>query len=355
MNVMILSNITTEPFFETAMSKCFLYHKKVTYKSISFEEVYYESNKALLLSADYIIVLLNFFEYTEFNQEYITNKNLYNNFRDKIIKYTLKTYDYLKYHCKGCIIWFGYEGYENKLKYACGHTYLLDKFIDDVNVIVSKHIFENNVYIDLKGIIAQIGINNAYSTKNKYRWNSKYSEELWEQIAVEIHKQHLINNGITKKCIVLDCDNVLWGGILSEVGIEGIHLGNGCLGKEYQDFQCFLLNLYYHGVILTICSKNDEADVMRMFREHSGMLLKEEHISCFKVNWNDKPTNIKMIADELNIGTDSMVFVDDSLFEIEAVKAVLPNVVTIQYDREFMYDKFSCFNLKRENGLYLCR
>lgn len=150
---------------------------------------------------------------------------------------------------------------------------------------------------------------------------------------------------------MLDCDNVLWGGILSEDGIEGIRLDGSGLGREYQEFQRFLLMLYYHGVILTVCSKNDEPDVLRVFREHSGMLLKEEHIACFKANWNDKPTNIQMIADELNIGTDSMVFVDDSPFELEAVKSVLPEVTTIQYERDSMYSEFSCFNLKGKVNL----
>ena len=89
----------------------------------------------------------------------------------------------------------------------------------------------------------------------------------------------------------------------------------------------------------------------RVFFEHSGMLLREEHITCFKINWNDKPGNIQAIADELNIVTDSMVFVDDSLFEIEAVKSVLPEVTTIRYDRESMYNEFSCFNLKSEVNL----
>ncbi len=170
-------------------------------------------------------------------------------------------------------------------------------------------------------------------------------------MACEVYKQYLIQTGKTKKCIVLDCDNVLWGGILSEEGIEGIHLGDSGFGREYQDFQRFLLNLYYHGVILTVCSKNDEYDVLRVFREHNGMLLQEEHIACFKINWHDKPTNIKAIANELNISLDSMVFVDDSIFEIEAVKSVLPDVTVIQYDRELMYDKFSCFNLKSEVNL----
>lgn len=91
-----------------------------------------------------------------------------------------------------------------------------------------------------------------------------------------------------------------------------------------------MLNLYNHGVILTVCSKNDERDVLRVFHKHSGMVLKKAHIACFKVNWNDKPTNIKLISDELNIGINSMVFIDDSLFEIEAAKSFLPDLTTIQ-------------------------
>ena len=110
----------------------------------------------------------------------------------------------------------------------------------------------------------------AYDTKGKYRWNAPYSSNLIARISQEIHKQYLVGNEITAKCIVLDCDNVLWGGILSEVGIENIVLGANGLGREYQDFQKFMLSLFYHGVILTVCSKNDRADVMKVFREHNG-------------------------------------------------------------------------------------
>jgi len=85
---------------------------------------------------------------------------------------------------------------------------------------------------------------------------------------------------------------------------------------------------------------------MTMFREHSEMVLKEEHIACFQVNWENKPDNIKWIAETLNIGLDSIVFVDDSPVEIEAVKSMLPEVTTIRYDRNILYEQFSCFNLK---------
>lgn len=101
-------------------------------------------------------------------------------------------------------------------------------------------------------------------------------------------------------------------------------------------------------MILTVCSKNDMSDVMRMFREHSEMILKEEHIACFQVNWNNKADNIRKISDILNIELHSMVFIDDSNFEVELVKQLLPEVTTIKYKRDTVYGKLSCFNLKSD-------
>ena len=205
---------------------------------------------------------------------------------------------------------------------------------------------EKAIVIDLKRLIAEVGIVNAYDLKGKYRWNAPYSKLLIELAVEEIHKQYFIVKGITKKCLVLDCDNVLWGGIISEDGIENLKLGSSGFGRAYQEFQRFLLSLYSHGVILAVCSKNDLANVMTMFHVHSEMVLKEEHIACFQVDWNNKPENIKQIAKTLNIGLDSIVFIDDSLVEVEAVKAMLPEVETILYERDSIYSKLSCFNLK---------
>ena len=202
--------------------------------------------------------------------------------------------------------------------------------------------------IDLKFIIAQVGIEHAYNLKNKYRWNAPYSKELVRFMTNEVYKQHLINLGDTKKCLILDCDNVLWGGVLLDDGIEGIQVSITGAGQQYREFQKFILYLYQHGIILAICSKNEESEVIRVFREHTGMLLKEEHIACFRCNWDNKPDNIRDISEILNIGIDSIVFVDDSTFEIESVKALLPEVTAVLYNRDTIYDELSCFNLKRD-------
>jgi FkbH-like protein len=138
--------------------------------------------------------------------------------------------------------------------------------------------------------------------------------------------------GKSKKCLVLDCDNTLWGGVIGEDGLSGIKLGSTYPGSAYHAFQQEILNLYHRGVILALCSKNNEADVLEVFREHPDMLLKEHHFSTWQINWDDKATNLVRIAEDLNIGIDSFVFVDDSVFECEWVGKQLPQVAVLQLD-----------------------
>ncbi len=129
-----------------------------------------------------------------------------------------------------------------------------------------------------------------------------------------------------KKCIVLDLDNTLWGGVLGEEGISGIKIGGDYPGKAFAFFQKSLLQLSKAGVILTVCSKNNEADVLEAWEKNPFMVLKKEHFAACRINWTDKATNIKELADELNIGLDSFVFVDDNPTERELIRQMLPMV-----------------------------
>lgn len=133
----------------------------------------------------------------------------------------------------------------------------------------------------------------------------------------------------TKKCLVLDLDNTLWGGTAGEDGLSGIKLDIANGGRSFYDFQKEVLNLYQKGVILAVCSKNNAEDALEIIENHPHMVLKKEHFSVLKINWQNKAQNIKEIAKELNIGTDSIVFFDDSIYERELVKAVLPEVTVI--------------------------
>ena len=129
-----------------------------------------------------------------------------------------------------------------------------------------------------------------------------------------------------KKCLVLDLDNTLWGGVLGEDGIDGIRLGGDYPGKAYTYWQRALLQLARNGVILAVCSKNNEDDVLDAWQNNPHMVLKQEHFSAMRINWQDKATNISAIADELNIGLDSMVFIDDNAVERELIRQLLPQV-----------------------------
>jgi FkbH-like protein len=135
--------------------------------------------------------------------------------------------------------------------------------------------------------------------------------------------------GISKKCLVLDLDNTLWGGVIAEDGLDGIRLGEGVDGEAFTAFQQYILELKRKGVFLAVCSKNDEASARQPFERHPAMLIRISDIACFVANWDPKPQNIQRIADELGIGLDSLVFVDDSPVEREEVRQILPEVDVI--------------------------
>ena len=129
-----------------------------------------------------------------------------------------------------------------------------------------------------------------------------------------------------KKCIVLDLDNTLWGGIAGEDGINGVELSMDERGSGFIAFQQALLDMYHRGVILAINSHNNPEDALAVIRNHPNMILKEPHFAAMRMNWNDKHENIKSLAEELNIGLDSMVFFDDNPLHREMVRSFLPEV-----------------------------
>ena len=133
--------------------------------------------------------------------------------------------------------------------------------------------------------------------------------------------------GKTRRVLVLDLDNTLWGGVIGDDGLDGINLGNGdATGEAFLDFQRTILKLHERGIILAVSSKNEEINARLPFREHPDMLIDESHISVFKANWNDKPSNIRSIAEELSLGLSSLVFFDDNPMERDIVRKMIPGV-----------------------------
>lgn len=140
--------------------------------------------------------------------------------------------------------------------------------------------------------------------------------------------------GLTRKCVVVDLDNTLWGGIVGEDGLHGIKLGHTSPGSEYQEFQRYLRSLTERGFLLAVNSKNNPADALEVFRTHEEMILKEDDFSAMRINWMPKPENIRAIAEELNIGIDSLIFVDDNPDERELMRQLYPEVLTPELPRD---------------------
>ncbi len=166
-----------------------------------------------------------------------------------------------------------------------------------------------------------------------------FDTSLWYQAKQEIHPRASVLYGDhvgrlmaalwgrSSKCLVLDLDNTLWGGVIGDDGLEGIVLGQGSpAGEAFVAFQHYAKQLSERGVILAVCSKNDETNALEPFEKHPEMVLRRKDIACFVANWTDKATNLRSIAERLNIGLDSLVFVDDNPAERRLVRSELPMV-----------------------------
>lgn len=135
--------------------------------------------------------------------------------------------------------------------------------------------------------------------------------------------------GLSRKCLVLDLDNTLWGGVVGEEGLAGIKLGGGVEGEAFVALQEYILQLKRKGVILAVCSKNNEADAREPFLKHPEMRIRQDDIAMFVANWQTKPENLRNIAQTLDIGLDSLVLLDDNPIERAAVRQLVPEVDVI--------------------------
>lgn len=203
--------------------------------------------------------------------------------------------------------------------------------IEAVNTQLIQTKPKNAHIVDMQFIATQIGLRNWYDEKNYYLSKMGVNYECLPEITLQFVNKINAINGKIKKVIVLDLDNTLWGGVIGDDGIDGIKLGsNSPEGEAFVAFQSYLLQLKNRGILLAVCSKNEMVAAQIPFTEHPEMILQLDDIACFKANWQDKATNIKEIALELNLGTDSFVFVDDNPAERLIVKEYLPEVTVIE-------------------------
>ena len=201
-----------------------------------------------------------------------------------------------------------------------------------------KYKLNNQTFIfDYNLFCSGIGKNNVFDYKLYYLSDIKLKLETIPLLCNEYLRYIKPIASILKKCIVLDLDNTLWGGIVGEDGFDGIKLGPTGQGKPFYEFQKHLLALYNRGIILAINSKNNYEDAMKVINEHPYMILKENHFASIQINWNNKVTNMRIIASEINIGLDSLVFFDDDLLNREMVSSELPEITVVNMPSDPVY------------------
>ena len=213
--------------------------------------------------------------------------------------------------------------------------------------------------------LGYVGKKNFWYDKYYFMADMNLSPEAVPSLADELTSYLIPLAGKKKKCIVLDLDNTLWGGVIGEDGLSGIKLSPAGEGQQFYYFQKLLLSLNERGILLAINSRNNEADVKEVFLKHPHIVLKENNIVSSKINWNNKAENIQAIAKELNIGLDSMLFIDDDLSNRELIKQMLPEVDVLDLPTDstkyvqtlLNYKGFSTFEFteedKNRNEMYL--
>ena len=220
--------------------------------------------------------------------------------------------------------------YESKIEYGVKEVILdLNKKLKEL----SRNIDSCYVY-DFNSFVTKFGEKNILDYKKMNYGDIKINFDIIPYLIYDFLGYVKPILGLNKKCLVLDLDNTLWGNIIGEDGIEGIKIGPYPEGRSFVEFQKVIKALSENGVILAINSKNNQKDAMKAINEHPHMILREKDFSCIKINWNDKISNMREIAKDLNIGLDSIVFFDDDPINRELLRMGIPEVNTIELPKD---------------------
>ena len=286
--------------------------------------------------SDYSDVL----NFDNFYDRYIFYYKILNKTDKNLIKKEISSYkDYLK---------FILDNLESNKSFL---IFTLERIVDfnliNSDVSIEKSIIKFNNFIrnieKTNSNVRVLDINEFYNRFSKYDlidWkyyfiskmeiNPKLIDQFNNWFSNQIRSIELTR----KKCLVLDLDNTMWGGVLGEDGEDGIKIGDNYPGNAFSYFQNAIKELKKSGIILTVCSKNNIDDVFSVWNNHTDMVLTKKDFIICKINWENKDKNIIEISQELNIGLDSMVFIDDNPFERELVKNSIPEIVVPEFPTE---------------------
>lgn len=335
----ILSNFTVNGLAETL--RVFCYKNKIYAETYTpdynqyAQEILNKSSKLYSFEPDIIFLLINaeyflgdFYSFpyrlgTEERKHYIKQK--FQELKNLIA--------FLEQNTKSKIVInsFLLPIYSSRGILECKQNYGFRRSIQDLNNLL-ENLTENNSQLfvfDINLFFMEEGYNSIVDRKMYYLADMGLSPSAIISLAKEYLTYIFPLMSITKKCIVLDLDNTLWGGVIGEDGIENIKLGPEKEGKPFYDLQKRLLELSERGILLAINSKNNYDDAIEVIKNHPYMLLREDKFASIKINWEDKVKNLQEISKELNIGIDSLVFMDDDRANRELVREMLPEVFVV--------------------------
>lgn len=200
--------------------------------------------------------------------------------------------------------------------------------VSDINRRLADFARDNRRVLlnDVAWLSAKVGLENWYDAKSFAAFKQPFTARAQTEIALSLAALIRVNRGLAAKGLVLDLDNTLWGGVIGDDGVDGVKIGQGnATAEAYLKFQRAIRPLLGRGIAFAVCSKNEE-EIARAGLNRADMILKEEDFHVLKINWNPKSKNISEIRDALNVGMDSLVFIDDSAFERAEVRAALPEL-----------------------------
>ena len=263
----------------------------------------------------------------EFNKKNLHQQSIY---ADAVIQTTQKYYDTISAKLRSKIIINTYPEINDSV-FGNFATKIDSSFIYQtrkINLLLmdlcrkSKDMF----ICDFAILQSELGYNFVFDEKMYINADMVYNIDFLPAIAKNFTDIILSITGTFNKCLILDLDNTTWGGIIGDDGIEGIQVGYLGMGKAFTDLQLWAKQLKQRGIILAVCSKNTEEIAKEPFLSHPDMVLRIDDIAIFVANWETKVENIRYIQSVLNIGFDSMVFVDDNPFERNMVKLAIPDI-----------------------------
>jgi FkbH-like protein len=323
----VLSNVTVNSFKEVLEYSCRLNQIEPKVEIGNFDNIIQDT--AVLKNKDLIIIFYDILNIVDQISDFFEDLEeiKYNNLKNKLFTEIDIIFENLRNTASVIFNSFSSAYYFNNNI----QVLKIETFVKELNDYVEQKKTGNVFIVNIDKLFSHIGFKQSIDYRFYHSSKAPYTFTFFKNYVTAIETVILRNNGKLKKAIIFDCDNTLWNGVIGEDGMEGIEMSpTSKSGKFYHLVQRIAVFLSKRGVIVGICSKNNEQDVLDVFKKHRDMVLKEEHIVITKINWVDKATNLRAIASELNIGIDSLVFVDDSNFEINLIKEQVPEILTIQ-------------------------